>query len=105
MTKFGILGGALAALLIAGCGGKDPASSPQEQENPGHQSDGPSAKVYVRLGDPDPDQMVAQVISYPYDLRFVPREQAPVPEGAVWSMFTTEGKLLAQAGTEEAVLK
>ncbi len=44
MYKFGILGGALAALFIAGCGDKD-----------------------------------------------------PVPEGATWSMFTPEGKLLAQA--------
>jgi hypothetical protein len=68
------------------------------------QSDGQSAKVYVRLSDPDPDQMVAQVISYPFDLRFVPREQAPVPEGATWSMFTGEGKLLAQT-SGETVLK
>gem|GEM_PF-5240934 len=35
----------------------------------------------------------------------MPKVQAPVPEGAAWSLFTSEGKLLGQAGTEEAVLK
>ncbi|MCC7264765.1 MAG: protease complex subunit PrcB family protein [Candidatus Latescibacteria bacterium] len=63
------------------------------------QSDGQSVKLYVNLNDPAPEAMVAQVISYPYQVLFVPKTQAPVPEGATWSMFTSEGKLLAQAGS------
>ena len=61
------------------------------------QSDGQTVKLYVNLSDPAPDAMVAQVISYPYQVLFVPKTQAPVPEGASWSMFTSEGKLLVQA--------
>ncbi len=64
------------------------------------QSDGETVKLYASLSDPDPDAMVAQVLSYPHQVLFVPKTQAPAPEGATWSLFTSEGKLLAQAGND-----
>jgi hypothetical protein len=63
------------------------------------QSDGQTVKLYARLSDPDPEQMLAQVISYPVDVRFVSKSQAPMPEGATWTLFTGEGKLLAQSSS------
>ena len=55
-----------------------------------------AVQVTVALTDPAPDAMVAQVITYPYDLIVVPVEELTAVDGTMWLMRTTDGRLLAR---------
>ena len=61
-----------------------------------HLEDG-SVRLTVELADPAEDQAVAQVISYPYHVVAVPREELQPSPGTTVSAHTVEGKLLVQA--------
>jgi len=55
-----------------------------------------TVQVTVRLTTPTPDQMVDQVISYPYDVVVMAKEELPVAMGTVWLMQTVDGVLLTR---------
>ncbi len=57
---------------------------------------GETVQLKVNLTDPDPDQMVAQVISYPYHIITAPKEFLPIAEGTTWSVSTSEGRMLTR---------
>ena len=57
---------------------------------------GRSVRVSVSLSDPDPGEMVAQVISYPFAATVVPRQAVPVEEPTTWIMSTEDGGLQAK---------
>ena len=57
---------------------------------------GEVVQITVHLTDPSPDQMVAEVISYPDHVVMVPKADLPAAEGTVWSAYTSEGELFAQ---------
>lgn len=51
-------------------------------------------QLKVNFTNPSPDQMVTQVISYPYHIILIPREKLDTPE--IWAMYDEKGGLLAQ---------
>jgi hypothetical protein len=55
-----------------------------------------AVQTTVSLIEPAPDQAVSAVISYPYHLILLPREKLQVASGTTWTVYTSEGKLLAQ---------
>ena len=55
-----------------------------------------AVELTVDLKDPAPDQMVAQVITYPYHIVVVPREVLQPVSETIFSVHTGDGKLLVQ---------
>lgn len=51
--------------------------------------------VEVSLHDPGVDELVAQVITYPIDVKVVPRAELPDPTQAEWTARTADGRGLA----------
>jgi hypothetical protein len=58
-----------------------------------------SAEVQVRLTDPGRDEMTAQVLTYPYHIITVLREDPAVGQGTAWTVRTSDGKLLLPKDT------
>jgi hypothetical protein len=52
--------------------------------------------IEVDLGDPLPGQIASDVISYPYHAILLPRAALQAISGVRWSMYDSEGRLLAE---------
>ncbi|MCB0194477.1 MAG: protease complex subunit PrcB family protein [Anaerolineae bacterium] len=48
------------------------------------------------LTEPGPDQMTSDVITYPYHLIVIPKNELPENPGTSWSVYTGSNELLAQ---------
>jgi hypothetical protein len=54
-------------------------------------------ELIVEITRPDPGQyVVLDVISYPYHIVLLPRDNLNVTPGTIWSVYTQEGTLLTQ---------
>jgi hypothetical protein len=53
-------------------------------------------RLGVKLIEPDPDRLTSAVVSFPYDLILVSKDQLGVHPGATWAAYNSDGTLLAQ---------
>jgi len=53
----------------------------------------------VSLDNPGINELVAQVITYPVDLKVIPRDGLEDPSDVTWYAQTAEGRVLARFGT------
>jgi hypothetical protein len=63
------------------------------------QSDG-EVHLYLRQTEPDPEQMVAAVLTHPYHIIEIDRSVLPVDSSTVWKVYNADGHLLLQADAE-----
>jgi|GEM_PF-944846 hypothetical protein len=54
-------------------------------------------RLQVSLSDPGPDEAVAQVVSYPYHLVTIPRDDLQVKAESVWTVYASDEKMLTEA--------
>lgn len=60
------------------------------------QSTATGVQITAKLEDPPADQNVSSVISYPYQIITIPRDQIDLTSKPVWSLLDTTGETLAQ---------
>jgi hypothetical protein len=61
------------------------------------QSTDGAVRLSVTLSDPAPDEAVAQVVSYPYHLVTIPRDDLNGNEESVWTVYASDDKMLTEA--------
>jgi hypothetical protein len=57
-------------------------------------------RLYLRQTEPDPEQMVAAVLTHPYHIIEIDRSALPVDSSTVWKVYNADGHLLLQADAE-----
>jgi hypothetical protein len=55
-----------------------------------------TVRLTVDLTDPALGQDVSDVVSYPYHIILVPRDQLPMAPGTIWAVYDAEGSLLVE---------
>jgi hypothetical protein len=63
------------------------------------QADG-EVHLYLRQTEPDPEQMVAAVLTHPYHIIEIDRSALSVDSSTVWKIYDVDGQLLLQADAE-----